>query len=214
MLTARAEFRLLLREDNAVDRLLPIARGLGLCDDVRWAAYEGWQRELAAVRDRAHAATFTGTDAVNAALARHGSAPLVGRRATLAELYRRPELSWQAIDEIAAAADLAPRPSGPASDAAAERVAIELGYDGYLKRQEADAARMAKADAVMIPPELELDQVHGLSREVREKLAAVGPRSVGQASRIPGVTPAAIAILLTHIGLFHRRRREVGSAPS
>ncbi len=143
MLTSRAEFRLLLREDNAADRLMPIGRRLGLIDDERWRAWEAWRAEVDAAMERAHRAAVTGTDAVNAALARLGSAPIVGRRATLAELLRRPELGWREVEEIAAAGGLAPAAAGAA---ALERVEIELGYEGYLRRQEADAARLQRAD--------------------------------------------------------------------
>ncbi len=210
MLTSRAEFRLLLREDNAHDRLLPIGRRLGLVDDARWRDYEAWQRELAAAFERAHAASITGTDAVNAALARHASAPIVSRRATLAELLRRPELDWRAVEEIAAAGGLAASPAGPA---ALERVEIELGYEGYLRRQETEAAKLARVDGVLVPATLDYRGIPGLSNEVVEKLEAIRPRSVGQASRISGVTPAAIAILLTHLNLTERRKAEAGSRP-
>jgi tRNA uridine 5-carboxymethylaminomethyl modification enzyme len=210
MLTSRAEFRLLLREDNAADRLLPIGRKLGLVSDERWREYEGWQVELAAAFERAHGASVTGTDAVNAALAKHGSSPIQSRRATLAELLRRPELDWRAVEEIASAGGVSAPTVG---EAALERVEIEVGYEGYLRRQEADAVKLQKADNVLVPTELDYRAIPGLSNEVLEKLEAIRPRSVGQASRISGVTPAAIAILLTHIGLFHRRKSEVPSPP-
>jgi len=206
MMTSRAEFRLLLREDNAADRLLPIGRTLGLVDDERWRAYEGWQVELAGAFDRARRASVTGTIAVNAAMARFGSSPITDRRATLAELARRPELDWRAVEEIAAAGGVA---ASEASPATLERIQIELAYEGYLRRQEADAARVARADSVLVPLELDFHGIPGLSNEVVEKLEAIRPRSVGQASRISGVTPAAIAILLTHIGLSARRKAEV-----
>ena len=210
MLTSRAEFRLLLREDNAVDRLMPIGRKLGLVDDERWRSFEAWCSELAAARERAQRAGVVGSDAVNAQLARHGSAPIVGRRAQLAELLRRPELDWRAVEEIAAAGGIA---ASTASPAALERVAIELLYEGYLRRQEADAVRLQRADAVLVPGDIDFRAIPGLSNEVVEKLEAIRPRSVGQASRISGVTPAAVAILMTHIGLFQRRRAAVGSQP-
>jgi tRNA uridine 5-carboxymethylaminomethyl modification enzyme len=204
MLTARAEFRLLLREDNAADRLMPLARKIGLCDDARWAAFEAWRGELAEAHARAQRASVTGTEAVNLQLARLGSSPIENRRVTLAELYRRPELDWRAIEQIAAAGGLAPATASPA---ALERVAIELGYAGYLRRQEAEASRLARADAVRVPDELDYRGIPGLSNEVVEKLEAIRPRSVGQASRISGITPAAIAILLTHIAVAERRAR-------
>ena len=203
MLTSRAEFRLLLREDNAVDRLMPIGRALGLVGDDRWRAFEAWQDELARVRARANSAGVTGTPAVNDLLVRHGTAPIANRRATLGDLLRRPELDWRAVEQIAIAGGLAP---ADASDAALERVAIELVYEGYLHRQEAEAAKLQRADGVRVPPAIDFRTIPGLSNEVVEKLEAIRPRSVGQASRISGVTPAAIAILLTHIGLEARRK--------
>src|SRR5262249_12858410 len=142
MMTSRAEFRLLLREDNTADRLMPIGRRLGLIDDARWRAFEAWQRELTAARERGAQASVVGSDAVNAQLARFGSAPVVGRRATLAELLRRPELDWRAVEQVASAGGLTAGAAGPA---ALERLEIELCYEGYLRRQELDAAHAARA---------------------------------------------------------------------
>jgi tRNA uridine 5-carboxymethylaminomethyl modification enzyme len=208
MMTSRAEFRLLLREDNTADRLLPIGRRLGLVDDARWRDYEAWCRELAAASDRAARASVVGSPAVNAQLARFGSAPVVGRRTTLAELLRRPELDWRAVEQVAAAGGIAASAAGPA---ALERVAIELCYEGYLRRAEAEAGRVARADAVLVPPAIAYRDIPGLSNEVVEKLEAIRPRSIGQVSRISGVTPAAVSILLAHIALVERRRAEVAS---
>jgi tRNA uridine 5-carboxymethylaminomethyl modification enzyme len=210
MLTSRAEFRLLLREDNAADRLMPIGRRHGLVDDARWRQFEVWQAELAAALARARAASVTGTPAVNAQLARLGSAPIEGRRVTLAELARRPELDAHALEAIAAAGGIAP---WTGSDAALERTSTELAYEGYLRRQEADAARLQRADAVRVPDEIDYRGIPGLSNEVVEKLEQIRPRSVGQASRISGVTPAAVAILLTHITL-QRRAKAPGHSSS
>lgn len=209
MLTSRAEFRLLLREDNTVDRLMPIGHKLGLVDDRRFAQFEQWQGKLAAALERAHAASFLPTEAVNAALARFGSAPVRDRRATLAELLRRPELDYAAVAQIADAAGLGASEVHPAI---AERVEIEIKYAGYLGRQLADAQKLERADAVDVPSDIDYRVIHGLSNEVIEKLEAIRPRSVGQASRISGMTPAAMSILLTHIGLTKRRQALVGSA--
>ncbi len=196
MMTSRAEFRLLLREDNAHDRLMPVGRKLGLIDDARWTEYETWQRELAGAMERANSAQVTGTPAVNDLLAKHGSSLLEHRRASLAELARRPELDWQTVEQIAIAGGVT---ASTASEQILERVAIELQYAGYLRRQESEAARVARADGVTVPSDLDFRVIPGLSREVIEKLEAIRPRSVGQASRISGVTPAAVAILLTWI---------------
>ncbi|MCE9575007.1 MAG: tRNA uridine-5-carboxymethylaminomethyl(34) synthesis enzyme MnmG [Deltaproteobacteria bacterium] len=196
MMTSRAEFRLLLREDNTADRLLAVGRRVGLVDDARWQRHEIEVAALVAARERAHRASVTGTPAVNELLARFASAPLVGRRATLAELLRRPELDAEQVEAIAVAGGLAP---GDADAALRERVATEIVYSGYLKRQETDAARLARAEEVRLPDELDYAAVIGLSREVIEKLTQVRPRSIGQAARISGVTPAAISLLLVHV---------------
>ncbi|MEZ4362542.1 MAG: tRNA uridine-5-carboxymethylaminomethyl(34) synthesis enzyme MnmG [Kofleriaceae bacterium] len=208
MMTSRAEFRLILREDNTVDRLMAIGRRLGLIDDARWRQFEDWQRELARARARLDALSVTGTPAVNDALARLGSAPLESRRITLRELLRRPELDAASVELVACAAGHA---GGAPAASVAERLEIEIKYEGYLKRQESDAARMSRSDAMAVPEDLDFAAIPGLSREVVEKLAAIRPRSVGQASRISGVTPAAVAILMTHIGLSQRRRAGVAS---
>lgn len=211
MMTSRAEFRLLLREDNTVDRLLPIGRRLGLVGDARWREYEAWRGELAAAHERAERAFVVPSDSVNAMLARFASAPIVGRRATLSELLKRPELGWAEVEQVAAAGGVAPSDASPQ---ALERLEVEITYAGYLRRQESEAARIARADGVRVPDELAYRDIPGLSNEVVEKLEAIRPRSVGQASRISGVTPAAIAILLTHIGLHERRRGGLPSRPT
>jgi tRNA uridine 5-carboxymethylaminomethyl modification enzyme len=210
MMTSRAEFRLILREDNTADRVLPLGRRLGLVDDVRWARFESFQRDLAAGLARAAAAQVTGTPAVNDALSRLGSAPLVGRRATLAELLKRPELGWADVETIAAAGGIAP--AGLPADVL-DRVDVEVKYEGYLKRQLVDAEKLARADDVRLPDDVDYATIGGLSREVVEKLTYARPRSVGQASRISGVTPAAVAILLTHVSLTRRRREQLLSTP-
>jgi tRNA uridine 5-carboxymethylaminomethyl modification enzyme len=204
MLTSRAEFRLLLREDNAADRLMPRGRELGLIDDARWAQFEAWRTELTQAHERAKSASVLGTDAVNAVLAKYGTAAISNRRVTLGELYKRPELDHRAVEEVAAAGGIA---AWTGSEAALERVAIEQSYEGYLRRQEADAAKLEKADNVRLPDEIDYRLISGLSREVIEKLEAVRPRSVGQASRISGITPAAVAILMTHLSLQRRGSR-------
>jgi tRNA uridine 5-carboxymethylaminomethyl modification enzyme len=202
MMTSRAEFRLLLREDNTAERLLPVGRRLGLVDDARWARYEARRAAYDRAWDRAQKATVTGTPAVNDALARLGSAPLADRRCSLAELLRRPELDVAGIETIAAAAGIAPFDG---DRTAIEQVEIELKYEGYLRRQRSDAEKVARADEVRLPEELDYAAIPGLSREVIEKLTAQRPRSLGQAARISGVTPVAVSILMTHLALTRRR---------
>jgi tRNA uridine 5-carboxymethylaminomethyl modification enzyme len=214
MMTSRAEFRIILREDNTAERLLAVGRGLGLVGDETWRWFERRQADIARGLERARTAGVTGTPAVNDALAHLGSAPIVGRRATLAELMRRPELGWAEVERIAAAGGLAPFACDPdVADDVTARIETELVYEGYLRRQEVDAARLQRADAVRLPEDLDYGTIPGLSREVVEKLSALKPRSVGQASRVSGVTPAAVSILMTHVALTRRRAADVPSPP-
>jgi len=209
MMTSRAEFRLLLREDNTADRIVPIARRCGLISDETWGWFEARQVALASARERVARASVTGTPAVEAALAGLGSASIAGKRVTLAELLRRPELDWRAVELVAAAGGL----SAATVDAeVGERVETEVRYEGYLKRQAADAARLADVDAVRLADDLDFAQIPGLSREAIEKLSAARPASVGQAARVDGITPAAVSILMTHAALTRRRATDVSSA--
>ncbi len=205
MFTSRAEYRLILREDNAADRLMPIGRRLGLVDDGRWGRFENFCAAVAAHRQRAHAASVTPTAAVNDCLARLGSSSIKDRRVTLMELLRRPELDSAAVEQVAAAAGLA-----EVSIAAevAERVEVEAKYAGYLARQEQEAARLARYEDVRLPIDLNYGAIRGLSREIVEKLTDMQPRSLGQASRISGVTPVAVSLLMTYLDIERRRKRE------
>jgi tRNA uridine 5-carboxymethylaminomethyl modification enzyme len=205
MFTARAEYRLLLREDNAADRLMPIGRALGLIDDARWARFEAHRVEVAAELDRLRALSVTGTTAVNDGLIALGSAPIKDRRIALADLARRPELDYAAVRALAERAGLSLPPISPD---AAERVETELVYSGYLDRQQADADRLGRLDAVRLPADLDYGAISGLSSEAIEKLSAARPRSLGQASRLQGVTPVAVTAVWTHLELAQRRGRE------
>ena len=215
MFTSRAEYRLILREDNAADRLMPIGRQLGLVSDQRWRDYERFQTALAELGAWVETSSVVGRPAVNDCLRRRGSAPLESRRATLAELLRRPELSWDDIVAVAAAADLSsPDLRAGAGDLAtlvAERVAIEHKYAGYLRRQQQEASRLARFEDVRLAETTDYSAIRGLSREVVDKLSAARPRSLGQASRISGVTPAAVASLMTHLELNRRRDIPAGN---
>jgi len=209
MMTSRAEFRLLLREDNTADRIVPIARRCGLISDETWRWFEARQAALASARERVARASVTGTPAVEAALAGLGSASIAGKRVTLAELLRRPELDWRAVELVAAAGGLT---AATVDAEVGERVETEVRYEGYLKRQAADAARLADVDAVRLADDLDFAQIPGLSREAIEKLSAARPASVGQAARVDGITPAAVSILMTHAALTRRRATDVSSA--
>ena len=187
MFTSRAEYRLLLREDNADLRLTEKGRELGLVDDERWAAFEakreGMEREQARLK-----ATFVrpGTaeaERVNALLDK----PLP-HEYTLMDLLKRPELSYRPLAEAAGLA--------PAAPAVIEQVEIVAKYAGYIDRQEAEIAKLRAAEDQALPLDFDYRAVQGLSNEVKQKLEDVRPETIGQAGRIPGVTPAAISLLL------------------
>lgn len=205
MFTSRAEYRLILREDNAADRLMPIGRALGLVDDDRWSRFESFGRALGEARDYMLATSVTGTDAVNARLADIGSAAIRDRRCSFSELLKRPELRYEHLPAIAAAADLQVPDVAPD---VAERLETEIKYSGYLKRQKVDAERLARFEDLLLPGDLEYDKIRGLSNEDVEKLSAARPRSVGQASRISGVTPVAVTVIMTHLDMARRRAEE------
>ncbi|HUS65695.1 MAG TPA: tRNA uridine-5-carboxymethylaminomethyl(34) synthesis enzyme MnmG [Kofleriaceae bacterium] len=203
MFTSRAEYRLLLREDNTAARLLPIGRRLGLVDDARWRAFEAEEAALHAARERAHAVSIGPLAGASERLVALGSAPIVDRRVSLADLLRRPELGWPEVASVAAAAGLS---LPPLAVAVAERLETEIKYDGYLARQETDARRLQRHEELALPGDLDYRAISGLSAEVVEKLSAARPRSLGQASRISGVTPVAVTLLMTHLDAARRRR--------
>jgi tRNA uridine 5-carboxymethylaminomethyl modification enzyme len=205
MFTSRAEYRLILREDNAADRLMPIGRALGLVDDDRWRRFESFGRSLSDARESMLQMSVTGTDAVNDRLAEIGSAALKDRRCSFAELLKRPELRYEHLSAIAAAGQLSLPEVAPD---VAERLETEIKYSGYLKRQQVDAERLARFEDLLLPGDLEYDKIRGLSNEDVEKLSAARPRSVGQASRISGVTPVAVTVIMTHLDMARRRALE------
>jgi tRNA uridine 5-carboxymethylaminomethyl modification enzyme len=206
MFTSRAEYRLILREDNAADRLLPIGRRLGRIDDDRWRRFEAFGVALAEARARLERTAVPPSAPVNDRLAAAGSTPLSDRRATLADLLRRPELGWADLAAIAAAGE---RTLPDVDPRVAERLEIEMQYAGYLERQETEARRLVRFEELRLPDDLDYGSIRGLSREVAEVLAASRPRSLGQAARTSGVTPVAVSILLAHLDI-ERRRGAIG----
>ncbi len=189
MFTSRAEYRLMLREDNADQRLTSIGRELGLVDERRWRAFNEKMEAVEAERGRLKDIwVHPGHPAADKL---DGS---VSRNVTALDLLRRPELDYAAI---AAIDELAPE-SMPAL-AVIEQLEIEAKYAGYIDRQRDEVARSVKQEREAIPAEMDYASIPGLSNEVRDKLAAQRPATVGQAARIPGVTPAAVSLLLVHL---------------
>ena len=189
MMTSRAEHRLVLREDNADERLTPLGRRLGLVDDVRWIAFDTRSRLLRNEMARLGQTIVAPTQATNERLAALGSAALK-KPASLLELLRRPELGYAELRQAFGGID---------DVRLAERIEIRVKYEGYVTRQTEDVARTAELESLLLPDALDYHALAGLSREAQEKLSRVRPRSLGQAGRIPGITPAAVSILAIHL---------------
>ncbi|HIO29672.1 MULTISPECIES: tRNA uridine-5-carboxymethylaminomethyl(34) synthesis enzyme MnmG [Marinobacter] len=190
MFTSRAEYRLILREDNADLRLTETGHKLGLVDDQRWQAFNGKREAIAAERQRLETTRIhpgtSGGDAANS----HLRQPM-NRDQTLAELLRRPEINYRHIADMA---------EGQADDpAVADQVEIEIKYEGYISRQADEIERLRRNENTRLPDDIDFDAIGGLSNEIKQKLKEVRPETVAQASRIQGVTPAAISQVLVHL---------------
>ncbi|CAH2032711.1 tRNA uridine-5-carboxymethylaminomethyl(34) synthesis enzyme MnmG [Trichlorobacter ammonificans] len=187
MFTSRAEYRLLLREDNADLRLRELGHELGLVPDELYAGFCRKREQIAAEHERVRQTRISMADDERSWLERHGCGE-VQKGTTLEHLLRRPEVGYAELAEIDAAARELPL-------AVREQVEIQIKYHGYIERQEEQIERMRKLESTVIPPDLSYRELAGLTAEVKEKLECFRPDTLGQASRIQGVTPAALAIL-------------------
>ncbi len=194
MFTSRAEYRLTLREDNADLRLTPIGRDLGLVNDQRWARFTAKRRAVEQAFEALQAVRINPTAAVNDRLAALGTAGLKSPAEAL-QLLRRPELTLAQVATLHPGLEFL---AGLESEAA-EQVTIMAHYSGYQERERRQVQRFRQREQVAIPPELEFASLPGLSREVVDKLERVRPANLGQAGRISGVTPAALAVLSLHL---------------
>ncbi|GIW45035.1 MAG: tRNA uridine 5-carboxymethylaminomethyl modification enzyme MnmG [Candidatus Binatia bacterium] len=192
MFTSRAEYRLLLREDNADTRLTPLGRAIGAVSEEDCRRVEVKAAQVTREIERLETTILYPTAETNAKLRALGTAEIVNPT-SLAQLLRRPELGYNAVAALAAAG-----PSPLPADVAAQ-VEVEIKYAGYVRRQQEQIERLRKMEETPIPSDLDFEAIPGLSREVREKLARVRPRSLGQAARVPGLTPAALALLSVHL---------------
>lgn len=192
MFTSRAEYRLQLREDNADLRLLPVAQSYGLIAPADWAAFETYRRSIDQELQRLERTWIKPSDLGDDAGAALLGKPLQ-REQNLLTLLRRPAVEFNALMAYPAAG---PAPEDPA---VAEQVVIAARYDGYVKRQAAQIARAEKHETLSVPNDIDYKNVIGLSAEVCEKLAQHRPSTLGQAARIPGMTPAAVSLLLVHL---------------
>lgn len=207
MFTSRAEFRLQLREDNADLRLTDEGRRMGLVDEVRWAAFSR-KRDAVARETEKLKSTWVHPGLVPAGVAQRLIGKALEHEYNLADLLRRPAVEFDQVAELAAIA----KPEAGVSretlrvelgdrqaDAVIEQVQIAIKYAGYINKQNEEVERAAGFENLKLPPELDYSQVTALSFEVRQKLARHKPETLGQASRISGVTPAAISLLLIHL---------------
>ena len=191
MFTSRAEFRLQLREDNADLRLTETGRRLGLVDDARWRVFEAKREAIVREQQRLHDTWLRPGQFDEAEAERVLGAPLK-REQRLEDLLRRPDVGYHALMVLSG--------SEPVDDPqVAEQLEIQAKYAGYVERQRGEIERGARYDELAVPGTLDYDQVQGLSNEVREKFKRQRPATLGQAARIPGVTPAAVSLLLVHL---------------
>jgi tRNA uridine 5-carboxymethylaminomethyl modification enzyme len=190
MFTSRAEYRLILREDNADLRLTDSGRELGLVDDERWRKFNAKRDAIGTERSRLDGTRVHPNTAAGERANQYLKQPL-GRDHTLAELLRRPEIVYAHIADIA---------QYRADDAiVADQVEIEIKYEGYISRQADEIERLRKNENTALPVDLDYGIIGGLSNEIKQKLGAVRPETVAQASRVQGVTPAAISQILVYM---------------
>ena len=218
MFTSRAEFRLQLREDNADMRLTEVGRTLGLVDDARWDAFNR-KRDAVSRETQRLTSTWVRPDALPAARAQQWLGAPIEHEYSLAELLTRPEVDFDVIAEIAEVA----RPEAGVSretlrrelgdtlaDAVIDQVQISIKYAGYIDKQIRDVDRVAHFEALALPAELDYASVSALSFEARQRLSQHRPETLGQASRLSGITPATISLLLVHLKK-HRQRPATAS---
>ncbi|MQM71902.1 MAG: tRNA uridine-5-carboxymethylaminomethyl(34) synthesis enzyme MnmG [Eubacteriaceae bacterium] len=195
MMTSRAEYRLLLRQDNADLRLTPIGRRVGLISDERYAHFLNKKSAIEAEKERLKSTTVSPSERVNAVLTELGTTPLTSGL-PMAQLLKRPELTYDALKPI--------DPERPAlSRQVREEVEIQLKYEGYIQKQDRQVVQFKKLEEKRIPEGIDYTDIQGLRLEAVEKLKSVRPMSIGQASRISGVNPADIAVL--HVYLENHR---------
>ncbi len=190
MFTSRAEYRLILREDNADMRLTEKGRELGLVDDVRWAAFEAKREAIEQEEQRLRSSWVRPATEQGDALAAHFNIPLA-HEYNLLNLLARPEVDYAGLKAVTG--------QGLDDALAAEQVEIRTKYAGYIARQQDEIARLRASEDIRLPDSIDYSAISGLSKEIQGKLEATRPATLGQASRIPGVTPAAISLLMIHL---------------
>ncbi|NOX80292.1 MAG: tRNA uridine-5-carboxymethylaminomethyl(34) synthesis enzyme MnmG [Deltaproteobacteria bacterium] len=197
LFTSRAEYRLLLREDNADLRLREIGYRIGLVDRATWTAFQDKKKTIEQTLARLDSERLRPTPPVNDALRAMGSTA-IKQTVSLADLLRRPEISLAALLTLADRAGQKPAIE-PGDPSCIDEIELQVKYAGYIKRQGEQVSRFKKLERTVLPADLEYTGLPGLSHEAVEKLNAIQPRSLGQASRISGITPAAVSVLQVHL---------------
>ncbi len=196
IMTSRSEYRLLLRQDNADERLTELGFQAGLVSEERYRRFRGRRKAIEDEKKRLENTVAAPCGAVNKLLEEHGTAK-ISSGVTLASLLRRPQLNYEIIAPIDP-----DRPELPRS--VAEAAWIEIKYEGYIKRQLAEAERFRKYERRLIPADIDYDKIVGIRKEAAQKLAKIRPESIGRASRISGVSPADISVLMIWISQHDR----------
>ncbi|GAB6069067.1 tRNA uridine-5-carboxymethylaminomethyl(34) synthesis enzyme MnmG [Thiomicrorhabdus hydrogeniphila] len=201
MFTSRAEYRLMLREDNADQRLTPVAREMGLVDDNRWCAYENklesLEKEVQRLKD-----TWIYPSHSEAKKAEELMDLPLSKEQTLFDLLKRPNVAYNALATLDVFGD------GVENEGVIDQIEIEAKYSGYIERQTQQIDKMKRSESVKIPDDLDLDKISGLSNEVKQKLRDHKPDNLGMAGRIQGITPAAVSILLIEIKKFRSQKKQ------
>ena len=201
MMTSRAEYRLLLRQDNADLRLTDIGHEIGLIDDERYAKFCKKREQIDSEIKRMNETVVGANKKTQEFLVNHNSSPL-GTAASLAELIRRPELSYTLIAELDEERNNVPE----LSSEIIEQIDIAIKYDGYISRQKQQVEHFKRMEKKLIPSDINYDDVSNLRKEARQKLAAIRPSSLGQASRISGVSPADVSVLMIYLAAKNERQ--------
>ena len=188
MMTSRSEYRLVLRQDNADERLTPLGRELGLISDRRWEKFQRKQEQKQAELKRVQKVTLPPSETLNQILVSRGTSPLT-TGAKLADLLKRPQITYMDLEPV-------DKDRPQYSTAIFEAVEIELKYEGYIKRQRADIEEARRLERKRLPQDVDYSAIQGLRLEAGEKLNKVKPENIGQAGRISGVSPADISVLL------------------
>ena len=196
MFTSRAEYRLSLREDNADARLTPTGRDLGLVDERRWRFFNEKQERIARERQRLESTVVQPDSTEAARLAEHLDKPL-SRDYRLWDLLARPELNYEQLLAVYPEVDV--HDDEQLQQQVRQQLEIQCKYRGYIDRQQSEIERLRSQEATPLPPDLDYAAMPGLSAELQQKLQAARPENIGRASRLPGMTPAAVSLLLVHV---------------